>query len=102
MILRLSPFFKLQLDQEPDQFYLEDGPEQTPVVWSNQRVRNMDAALDVLRIFLQEDNPNSPQNQKVMFQSQLLRTLLQLAIKQSTPDVTRYRVRHRVTNPNLK
>ena len=53
--------------------------------WTQQRMKNLDVILDVVRIFIVPENPNTPTNQTVMHNSRLLAVIIQLALSVDTP-----------------
>lgn len=85
----------------------EDGPtapghiyhfskRATNTLWTQQRMRNVDMLLDVIRIFVVPENPSTSVNQRVMYQAKMLEALLEVTLASDTPPFIRAGVCRRV------
>ena len=82
--MRLAPIFNLPETamSRPANLFVKSLTEAS---WTRQRMQNVDMLLDVVRIFIVPDNPNTPTNQRVMFQTRLLSTVLEIILSQDAP-----------------
>jgi hypothetical protein len=109
LILQLPYFFKqdmkdVRVDQQ--QFSTSIRPALPPAgqngldsplsprtgPWSQQKVQNILIALDIIRILVVPDQPNTDTNQKVIFLAKIIYPLLSMVLDRSLPAIVRAHV----------